>query len=200
MTDFLVTLTAAKEYLKVSNTNSDNVITRMISGITKAIERYCKRVFKKTSYSEFFSGKGGDVDEQHTILFVRNPPISSITALFDDIDRVYGTSTQIATTDFVSFEEEGIVEVEGIQFRKGLKNIKLNYEGGFATSDFATVGELADVIHATLIYLGQEWKRFDRSLHGLDSVDRADVTESYSINEMPTSVKELIDPFVLLNL
>ena len=69
----LTTLDKVKDYLGITATTSDDVIARIISSTTRAIETYCARKFKARAYTlEQYTGDGT------SILLVDNYPIISI--------------------------------------------------------------------------------------------------------------------------
>lgn len=58
----------------------------------------------------------------------------SITSIHDDPLRVYGASTLIDAAKYVIGDADaGLILLDGLTFQQGLRNIKITYEGGFAS-------------------------------------------------------------------
>jgi hypothetical protein len=125
----LTTLAKVKSFLSIPSTNADHdeLLNNIISGVSEEIEKYCGRVFKAQSHTEYIDGEGLDR------FMVKNFPINSITSIHDDLDRVYGSDTLIASSDYGYDANTGIVFMVSSLFSEGTQNIKIVYNGGYAT-------------------------------------------------------------------
>jgi uncharacterized phiE125 gp8 family phage protein len=122
----LITLTEAKEYLKIDYTDEDSLLNRLITQATSILQRKYKRDIVQTTYTdELYNGEG------HELLFIRNFPIQSITDLSIKAGDTWQT---ISTNDYEVVQRSGMVKYNGI-FPDGWNNIKISYVGGYAATD-----------------------------------------------------------------
>lgn len=129
MADDIISLTtpqAVKNYLNITDENSDTAIADLIARISKEIEVYCNRNFKKETRIDYFSGDG------QMSIRLKNYPIIEITSIHDDYDRAYGSDTLIDAGDYTFEPEEGIVYFEA-PLTKGIRNVKVTYVAGYET-------------------------------------------------------------------
>lgn len=181
MSVYLTTLTAAKTHLKITGTATfDAKITKIIQAGSRQIERYCNRKFKALRYTEFYDGKGSNLDfPANNIVIIKNPPIISLSTLYDDTSRAFASSSLIPTSSYTYDPDSGIVELVSGVFSKGVKNIKIIYTGGYTETTYSS--DMQDVEEVCLIWVGKEWKRYFEKIYGRQSSTRGDVTESLSM-------------------
>lgn len=123
----LTSLANVKEFLRITDTNDDTFLTNLISRVEKEVKEYCQRDFEAADYMEYYDGDGTDT------LLVDNYPINSVSELYDDPDREFGTDTLIDSSDYIIYSEEGKIVLDGSTFSKGNKNIKIVYNAGYTT-------------------------------------------------------------------
>jgi hypothetical protein len=124
----LTTLSACKAFrgIEADNQDHDTELERLIVAVQAFLEKECERTFEQDTVTEYFNG--GDWRDR---LIVARPPIVSITNLWDDPARVY--ATPISSSHYVIDDAEaGVIRLDGLEFVKGLRNIKVTYVGGFA--------------------------------------------------------------------
>ncbi len=195
------------DYLSIKNADNDTFLTTLATRVTKAIESYCNRSFQSRRVTEIHSGEGNS-----GVLFVNNPPIVAIGTLFDDPNRVFGSDTAFATSDYVTFGSAGYVELvsnsrsvlsptDAARFSRGVGNIKLIFTSGYAlTAGYNNVPE--DVKQAALLWAAPQFKLADQKLHGVSSIERANSVQTLTGNfrQMPEEVKELVMPYRIRNI
>lgn len=110
-----------------ANTEHDAELTRLIPAVQEWLENECERIFERATVTEYYNGH-----EWRTRLVVARPPLVSITNIWDDPLRVYGTAL---TSSLYAIENEdaGIIALDGLTFQSGIRNIKITYVGGFLT-------------------------------------------------------------------
>jgi uncharacterized phiE125 gp8 family phage protein len=131
----LTTLTAVKEYLKITSTDKDGLFERLINSASDAIEKFCDRKFKKREYANE-KHKGNN----RQLLRLNHYPIVSVSSV-----TVNG-NTYTQNVDFELDEEDAEA---GMLFREegwpasnyvgGLtqdptarkRNIKVTYTAGY---------------------------------------------------------------------
>lgn len=135
----LTTLTNFKKHINKSSTDTtdDDYIEQLIVRASLDIEKYCGRKFRARNY-----GSGGyDPEYQDGSgsrwLRTKQYPIISITNLYDDNERDWGSDKLKASTDYyIHNAEAGIISLEsdavkGTSFLKSRGNIRLEYVAGF---------------------------------------------------------------------
>lgn len=122
----VITSTMVKTYLKIAATvtNDDALLADIINKVEQMFKIATQLDLEQAAYTEYYNGDGTDM------LLLRHYPVSAITALYDDTDRVYGADTEISSEDFVLDENAGIIRLDGLTFAQGLKNIKVVYTAG----------------------------------------------------------------------
>lgn len=111
----------------------ENTYINLINQCTRAILRLTnRRYFKYKTITEYHDGKGVNV-------FTTNHcPVISITSLYDDSDRDYGSSSLEDSDDYEIMQdnndESGIIRKFSGNFADGESNIKVSYVAGW--SDF----------------------------------------------------------------
>lgn len=131
----LTTLTNAKEHLGIppATTAFDNLVTRFINEATSKLEVYCDRFLKQrigvVEYQDGFA--------QNRLLLDQWPAVKPTELWIDCSGEFTDVTKKLATTDYaldLSARGEGIgvVLTKSSFFPKGIKNIKIVYNAGFA--------------------------------------------------------------------
>lgn len=141
------TATAVKEYLRISHSNWDALITSLITRMSGFFESQINRTLDAADYTERYDGE----EDNGGVLRLKHPPINSVTSLHDDINRAFGASTLIATADYVWYANEGVIRLDGAEFRVGLQNIQVVYNGGYDTIPDDVVQAVIELVAFKLI-------------------------------------------------
>jgi len=147
-----------KEYLGLSGSDDDTFIGNLIERASEAIENYCRRKFTSTQYTEYHDGRG------EPRLVLNHRPIISVTSVHDDLDRAFGSGALIDSGDYITRDDEGIIEYLGSAstfpstaacFYDGQLNVKIVYTAGYATIP-ADVGQACIMLCALLYNRGKQ--------------------------------------------
>lgn len=176
----LTTRAAVKTYLGITVTTWDAILDVLVTQASKAIERYCYRVFAAASYTEYYNGNNNQR------LCLRQYPVNSITSIHDDTDREFAAVDLIATTDYTFDTNSGIVYFDGVTLTKGLRNIKVVYNAGYSTIP-------EDLVLACYKLIGGAFNK--RKSDGQASDALGNVSFSYETIFSP-EVEMLLRPFV----
>lgn len=129
--------------IPAENQEHDDELERLISGVQAFLEQECQRSFEKATVTEYYNGGsvwsewGTSAPSWRCKLMVDRPPIVSVTSIWDDPLRVYGSDTLIAASKYVVDDADaGLIVLDGMRFQGGLKNVKVTYVGGFETIPF----------------------------------------------------------------
>jgi hypothetical protein len=129
----LITVSDCKAFRGIDSetTEHDDELARLIPAAQAWLEAECGRVFDSATLTEYYHGN----DWSNSLVLAR-PPIASITSIYDDPLRVYGSTTLLDSTDYtIGDADAGIVLLDGITFQEGVRNIKITYVGGFSATD-----------------------------------------------------------------
>lgn len=186
----LTTLALAKEHLGVPplNVTFDDLITRLINEATGRIETYCDRKLKqRTGITEYQDGFANDriLLDQWPVAFPSELWIDS-TGLFTD--TVYKLATTAYALDkSAKGEGVGVALTSRSFFPRGMKNIKIIYDGGYAT--------VPDEIEGACIWTVQFLyeMRTERTI-GLESKGKNQENTSYR-EDLPKYVLSTLDSY-----
>jgi hypothetical protein len=118
----LTTLPRVKEWLAITASTNDALLSRLISAASDYIETYLSRDIARTSYQSYRDGHGG------RRLMFRNYPVVSLTAI-----KVGGVSIPPSVNGSPGFvhTETSVTLVGGYVFEAGASNVYLEYVAGY---------------------------------------------------------------------
>lgn len=125
----LTSVSNVKSYLSINESTDDTILTTLVSQAEKIILDYLGKNIESATYTEYHDGDG--TDEVH----LKQYPIISVTSLYDDVERVFNSTTLIAATNYIIYEDEGIIRLfnDESSFAVGKRNIKVAYTAGYAS-------------------------------------------------------------------
>jgi uncharacterized phiE125 gp8 family phage protein len=183
----LTTLDNVKQYLEITSTNSDALLSRMITAASAFITSWLSRNFIQATYTETYNGSGS------TTQLLRQTPIVSVSSL------VVNTITVPPSPDGVQagyvFDDMALYLI-GMStygwsypvyyFPRGKQNIKVTYTAGYATVP-------ADVEQACIELVG---KQFNRRKH-LDVSNKNLGTEvvSYTKDDLGKDTQAILQSY-----
>jgi len=134
----LTTVAKVKAHLKKTDTTDDALLAALVLSAQAMIEKYCQRHFDAADYGPEYYDGNGECD-----LLLNEFPLISITSLYVDAERVYGSDCLLVEgTDFVKYKDEGRIElltettgsyVSASGFVKAPLAVKVSYRAGYAT-------------------------------------------------------------------
>ena len=143
MVNYLTTLSAFKSFanIPVANTDNDQILESVIAACSDAIESHTRRKLRIRSYgvgaiqAEYGGGNGSN--RYHT----KQYPIFSVTTLTIDNTMVFGSTSDISSSDYLLKKEIGTIRLlpaSGLTFSEGKDNIKLIYKAGYGVFSIIT--------------------------------------------------------------
>lgn len=108
-----ITLTEAKEHLRVNNSADDTLITALIETARQFGEKFCNRIFITTAFDCYFSGLDASSCEEYPWVQLRRAPLISLTAV-----EVFTGGAYAATTDYSLKDGNGfarLIFADGIE-------------------------------------------------------------------------------------
>jgi len=177
MTGDLTTLVNAKQYLGVTVTTDDVMISRLISAVSQYIQTWLNLTIAQTVYTETRDGTGGGV------MSTRQYPVTSVTAVTVNAVAVPPSPDGIQS-GFV-FDQDRIALV-GYLFNRGIQNVTVKYTAGYATTPFEIEQACIDMVAAV-------YKVKDRV--GMSSKGLAGETTSFIQAAMTNNVREILNNY-----
>lgn len=182
-----MTLSQTKDYLSISSgdTSKDSWVETLINASSDLIERTCGRSFKSASRTNILDGHGTNE------VVLPHYPVSSVTSVKIDGERVFGADTALAVTEF-EVSETGILRLHEQRFPEGSKVVKVEYTAGFTAIP-------ADLQLACLFTV--EWMfrtQNDRRL-GRTTVTKGNETIE-NVPGIPKDILMVLEPFVSTSL
>ena len=187
----LTTLANVKAFKGGSGGERDGELTRLIAAVGAFVAAYCRRTFETATVTEYHNGRSGQ-----RRLLLRQPPITSITSIHDDVDRSYGSTTLIASTDYVITDAAaGLVDFDGGSLQEGLSNIKVIYVGGYAATAIP-----ADLEQAAIELVWLAAMKGQENLLGLSAKNISDGAISIVNLNWPAHLLPILDHYRLPDL
>lgn len=124
----MITLTQAKNWLRVTRNNEDSLIQGLLNASILWADGVCKRTFPKNTYEVYF--------ESLVDIYLPNAPISTITSLSyiaegDSIYTVINSANYLLDNGKIEPTIQFINEYELPQLAKRIDAVKVTYSGGF---------------------------------------------------------------------
>ncbi len=124
----VLTTAEAERHLQLQSGSGGTMLAELIELVTVKLARFAGRdawgpVESRTEYHD------GDT----AYIFPRVWPVVSFR-VFEDIDHVWAADTELSADDFYATESGTIISESG-RFGAGVRNIKLVYTGGYASTD-----------------------------------------------------------------
>jgi hypothetical protein len=198
----LFTSSEFKDHEGITSTAHDTFIGQLATRVSIMVARYCNRLAPNgvsalealgSDLTEYYDGTG-----EKDLQVVRYPLIS-VTSVHSDHARAFGAATLVAAADYYMDKRNGRIVLmpnantafatQGI-FVKGSANVKVVYQGGFAT-----VPE--DLKEAAILWASAIFAR--RRAVGIvsESIGAYSVTYQSTRGEgsVPPEVRGLLSPF-----
>lgn len=174
------TLAKVKEYLQITDTASDTLLTDLLARLQAWAESYLDRKIESAAYTEQQDGDGT------SLLTLKQYPVTAVTSIHDDTLRVFGADRLIAAADYVTYGDRGQVKLDGLVFTIGLQNVKAIYTAGYATVPPELVQALCELVA----------DRFrNKENQGVKSLTIGAYSVAYTDEEIPTEIKAVLDVY-----
>lgn len=169
LTELVAAITALDAWTATIDADVDGTIES--AELTPAPSQSClteataKTIGVRVDEAEYFDGNG------QTVLWPRRIPVTSITSIYDDTDRLWTTAgDEIDSDNYLIQKFADHIELDGTRFSYGLQNIRLIYRGGWAEADIEedlkTAGSM--LLSARRSMLGKEHVRSEtQSVDGM---------------------------------
>ena len=178
----LASLASLKAYLNIQDDSQDEVLLAHLTAVSDAIEYYCRRKFSREEITETLDGYGS------SRLLLKRRPVEKIIAIHQDRSRRFPETSVIKNTDYVVYEESGIVLLVNGRFQEGAGIIRVNYIAGFSEPPPA-LAQAARALAAHYYVRGRQGG------DGVSSESLGGYAVSYDSSDWPASAKALLNEF-----
>lgn len=194
----LITVAEAKLHIprqEAASTAEDPNLETMISRVGRIFGRWCgyppasaggASTMESTSYTLYLDGPGGQT--------LRLPiwPVSAFTSIYDDPDRDYNADDLVASSDYDTDGEQGLVILKPSAahgaWSRSYRAIKATITAGYTTVP-------DDVKLAACLMVRHLWDL--KHTQGRQSVNQGEQTAQLREETLPAAVRELLGPYRL---
>ena len=157
----LTTLANVKQWLKVTTTNDDTLLSSLITAASQYIQTYCDRDFVQQEYTEVRSGKG-----TRSMQFANHPVSSVQKVMLGSLLIPPAPSVGDPNWPGVGYTfTPTLITLRGYLFWADVANVELVYTAGYATIP-------ADLVQAANELVGLRYRQRDHiGLTGSTGVD-----------------------------
>jgi uncharacterized phiE125 gp8 family phage protein len=120
----LVTWAKAKQYLDLDDSGQEYT-EGLINAVCASANKSTGRLLKARDDIPILDGTGTDT------LILPQYPVNTITKLYSDTERVFGTDTEITSSEYVIYKKRGIIKLFSKTFSSKIQSIKIEYNAGF---------------------------------------------------------------------
>jgi hypothetical protein len=172
----LTTLANAKQWLNVSTSTDDALLTRLVSSASDYIQAWLNRDLSEISYSSYLDGTGG------IRMMFRNYPVTAITKV--QVDNIVILPSVGGTPGYV-FTDTSLTLI-GYRFTQGYSNVFLQYTAGFPTVP-------REIEQACIELVSLRYRERDRI--GLVSKGLAGETITYTQKEFTNAIEGTLQQY-----
>lgn len=194
----LITTSEAKSMIPMlSGSGDDSLISTLITVTDRMIAQHLgyppatagsASTAESTSYTLYLDGPGGRE------LTIPIWPVTSITSIYDSVDRRYAAADLVASTDYTLVEgQNGLVELDWDAqhgtFSEARRSIKVTFTAGWAT-----VPE--DIKHAAKLTVRHLWghrQTAGKTTEGINGLNTSYVDPT----SLPKEAKDILAPYRL---
>jgi uncharacterized phiE125 gp8 family phage protein len=195
----LDTLANVKTALRIVGTDDDTTLNRLLTTAESFIAEHPGRVFDGGSFTETHPGGTG-------LVFLRNYPVSAVTDVRVDANRLFGAETILDPTNYVLHADRGVIESAGGPFlpprgRRG----SADWPGTVRVAYSTATGAVPGAVKEAFSQLVGHWYRLAKTnedLAGVLLTEKTDGTgtRTYSWSlagglKVPAGVLQILAPF-----
>lgn len=175
----LTTLSAIKQYLRITQSNDDSLLQSLITNVSNAIQQYLNRIFAITDYTMVVNGPGYGCQ----VLVFENYPVTAVSSVY-----ITGVSIPfVALNDFKTsgyrFDSNNIY-LNGYEFCRGIANVQIAYSAGYASVPLS-------IVQAANQWIGFEYREIERIGQSAKTMNGENV--SYVTDAMPKDVALILE-------
>lgn len=174
----LATLADVRQYLAITGTGDDALLTRLIDVCSNSIEKWCSRTFGAADYSLTLDGTGKERITLETFPVIS---VSSVTVSGVPIPR----STGVTSPGFFWSQWKLHIRGGGV-FERGTQNVEVNLRAGYEQIP-------ADLAQACIKLVALRYKERDRL--GISAKTIAGETVHFANDDFPESIERVLNDY-----
>lgn len=182
-TDDLVLWETAQTFLGAPDADQ-HLCEFLITAASKFANGFTSRKLARRDYTGVTDDEVYD-GTSSSFLYLRQYPVNTITAIYEDIDRTWGASTEIDSASYTFYPNRGKVVFDSILF-SGLRTVKVAYNAGYTPPDTPE-----DLAMAVLITMDYWYKKISDHGWGATSVGVESKRIAYQLG-VPNQAKEIL--------
>lgn len=156
----LITIEDLKDYLKVTSTEQDLLLTQFVDDAQSILEAWLTRTLESASFTEVFNGDGTDT------VVLRNIPVTAVSEVLTSIED----STEVDSTAYKFNPNNGVLKLDSKVFPKTFQDCRVKYTAGWTTSTLPDAVRMGLIEMAALLY--------KNSGHGGDRLGKQSVNQA----------------------
>lgn len=138
----------------------DALLAQLITATSALAESYMRRTALTGTYTEYF-----DTYRYQRVVQCKAYPITSVTSIYHDSAREYGSATLVDSGDYAIHLEDGRISFD-FTLDEGPRSVKVTYVGGMAATVDAFVTAYPDIAHAVEMQVVHEFRRRKDAMDG----------------------------------
>ncbi len=174
----LVTWATVKDQLNLEDSEQTRA-ELVINAASETANRYAQRTLGAADYTEDIDGTGT------RSVFVAQFPVNSLTAVYLDSDRAFGSDTEV--TDYVLYSDIGKLTRPEAYWTKGVQNVRVEYNAGYASVP-------AEIQLAVLEVVAYNWRRIASQSIGVRSMSGEGVQTEFELT-VPTNAQRVFESY-----
>lgn len=193
------TLAALKTQLKgMKDTSNDDALEQLITATSMAIQNWLGTGLVLGQRTEEY-----DVVPRQPFLFLRNYPVTSISAVRVSADWDFNNATPLASTDYrvqastgklVFLDELLEPDVTGLHSDRQEMAAQVIYTAGFAATTDDLIANYTPIQTACHLWCAAIWKQREQPMALSERISDTSVARSGEL-KMPKSVEDLLWPY-----
>lgn len=172
----LTTLSNVRQWLNISGTGDDLLLSRLISASSDFIKTWLSRDITLTYYSAFRNGTGTNR------LMLRNYPVVSFTELSIDGITIPPSTNRGPGYVYDDFS----IQLIGYIFTKGIMNVGVSYQAGYSTVP-------TEIDQACIELVAMRYK--EREHIGQTSSSQGGQTVTYNQDDLTDSIRSTLSQY-----
>ncbi len=154
---------------EVTSTAQDDRIDQAISLVSAQVQQLLDRFVELTTHIQFF-----DVFPGQAAFQLQGIPITSITTVENDFNRIFGSGTEVDVGNFAVDSKSGVLQLDRIWPVWGPQVMKITYVGGMAADTAAFIAAFPEIAGLVDMQVGHVLSHTFR--HGSEDFEPPDFT------------------------
>jgi hypothetical protein len=179
---YALTTWARTKYLLNLPDTDQTLVEYLINTASEAAEYHARRKLAARAYTSDLDGPGG------TRLILPNYPINSITSIYEDEDRSFAAASEVDSTYYGYYSDEGFVERYTGTWTTEKKALRITYNAGLSTVPSRLQDAVIEVVAWNL-------KRFRGSGIGIRSISAPDGMNTAMETTIPLNALRVFESY-----